>query len=169
MTIIGLAGFAGCGKTSIGNAIPGVHDAFARELKRRAAQAIGIGVDELECRKSEFRPLLVELGRAGRRVDPKRWIIPVIDRVLQCEWVGPGEPTYIIDDVRYSNEAEDIAALGGHVFYIHRPGVGPANDEERNSIAELRRVLQPRVVVNVEGKPELAAAEMLAIVKGCAA
>jgi hypothetical protein len=36
----------------------------------------------------------------------------------------------VFSDVRYPNEADAVRKLGGKVWRVSRPGVGPANDHE---------------------------------------
>jgi hypothetical protein len=45
--------------------------------------------------------------------------------------------SWVITDVRYLNEATWIESLGGRVFWVIRPGHGPANSEEAQSIQEI--------------------------------
>jgi hypothetical protein len=45
--------------------------------------------------------------------------------------------TVVITDVRYPNECERVLAQGGRVYYISRPNVGPANETEAKSIADI--------------------------------
>lgn len=89
------------------------------------------------------RDMLVALGAGCRKVlGPDVWLdalLPYGDsRVvdpLSTVWLRSA-PT-VVSDVRYLNEAERIVDLGGEVWYITRPGVEPANDEEQRSIEQL--------------------------------
>lgn len=80
-------------------------------------------------KKELIRPLLVEYGRAMRMVDNDYWI----KRATKTYVRGCG--CFVITDVRYVNEASWIRSRGGCVLQVVRPGVGPANDEEKNSLA----------------------------------
>jgi len=159
MKLCGLIGFAGSGKTSIAKAMTGwTRLAFADVLKRKAASALGIGVDELEARKGEFRPLLVELGKAGRLIDPMRWVIPVMDRIDNTL------SDTVIDDCRYLNEIEAIRERGGECFFIQRSSVlFAANQEERDSIGAIieSRLWQSIQIIDNETTPADAAAKVL--------
>lgn len=160
MNLIGLIGFSGSGKTTIAKALGMRRLAFADVLKQKAASALGIGTDELEARKAEFRPLLVELGKAGRRIDPMRWVVPVMQRVRDSV------DDVCIDDVRYVNECEAILQRGGRLFCIRRDGVSAANSEEEESIREiLHDTFWRKVYYIYNTTPADAAAAILAAVK----
>lgn len=143
--LIGICGFARSGKDTAAQALIGKgweRKAFADALKADAAMALRGSViachhnppqDEIApwftdpALKETFRPFLVEYGRAMRALYPEYWIERL---ALEIE---PGK-CYIITDVRYANEAAWIRSLGGKVVEIVRPGVGPANNEEKNSM-----------------------------------
>ncbi len=141
--IIGFCGYAQSGKDTA--ALPLIQRgflriAFADALKRRAAKALGITEDYLEHRKHELRPLLVELGRAGRLVDREMWIEAAFDDVVA--------PDIVITDVRYPNEVAEILSRDGRVFFVDRPGKGPANEEEAASINDVMHRYQLPVIHN---------------------
>jgi hypothetical protein len=128
--LIGLAGYAGSGKTSVAEAIARINKypiaSFAAALKAK--------IDPLfppKTPKAVKRPTYVEYGRAMRSIDPQHWIKELASTFLLSE------PSAIIDDVRYANEVAWIKSRGGVVFLIHREGVGPANEEETASFTEM--------------------------------
>lgn len=123
--LIGLGGYAECGKDTIARLIGWRRLAFADELKRRYAASIGVTVEQVERRKKELRPVLVAVGVSARLFDPDFWLQFVEPIII-------AEPTssIIVTDVRYENEAAMIQRHGGTVVWIERDGVGPANDEE---------------------------------------
>lgn len=147
--LIGLSGFARSGKDTAAQGLIAAgweRKAFADALKRDAAMALRGSIiagnfnppqDEPApwftdpSMKETFRPFLVEYGRAMRAIVPGYWI-----ERLALE-LHP-DSCYVITDVRYANEAEWIRKLGGKVVEIVRPGVGPANDEEKNSMAAFK-------------------------------
>ena len=164
MKIIGISGYARSGKDTAAYALthkgPGFYRAgFADALKedllslmRNRAELVAVhahrfpdfrlaipgpeifrdpGVREV------FRPLLVEYGRAMRRLCADYWV-----RRLEVDYILPDRLAHrpierlVITDVRYANEAAMIRSHGGIVVGIARQGVGPANDEEQRSFAE---------------------------------
>ena len=132
--VIGFCGFAFSGKDTAAEPLieRGFQRiAFADPLKARAARALGISVDEVNARKRELRPFLVELGRAGRLLDPDMWVdLAFYDRLIT---------NVVVTDVRYLNEVRTVLDMDGVVVFINRPGANAANDEERESIAEILR------------------------------
>lgn len=131
--MIGLAGYACSGKTSIANALSEAMPeyalgSFAGALKRRVDPLFPLDAD-----KALKRETYVAYGRAMRSIDPDYWI-KALESTLPI-----GAPV-IIDDVRYANEVRWIKECRGIVFLIHRNGIGPANQEERESFAEFPAV-----------------------------
>jgi hypothetical protein len=147
--LIGLAGFARSGKSTIGGILAehGYEQrAFADKLRELAYEVnplIDNGVEAVEWRwmvdskgyehaktayGHEGRDMLVALGAGCRKVlGADVWV----DAVLP---LSPSLRTLtVITDVRYANEALRIKQLGGEVWYVQRFGVGPANDEEYRS------------------------------------
>lgn len=163
MNIIALAGYAGSGKTTIARVLAKMIQprpqilSFAGVLKEKIAEALDVGLDYIDANKPMIRPLLVELGRTGRKVKPTMWI-DYLDAYRNRD------TTTLIDDCRYANEAHYVLGAGGIVVYIIRPGAHPANDEEDTSIAELLRLYDPPYIANVR-TPEIAAAMILELVK----
>ena len=130
--LIGIAGWARSGKDTaamelIRNGFQRV--AFADQLKAELANCFGVTVQQIEAEKALWRPLLVEYGRTWRRMDPGHWI--------KLAASGMPDADVAVTDVRYRNEAEWIWQQGGFVIRIHRTGIDAANDEERDSLAEL--------------------------------
>lgn len=173
--LIGLAGYARVGKDTVGDLL---HDhygyerrAFAdklRELAWRVRPDIGqvvadIGYERAKHALPELRPFLVAVGAGAREILGRDvWLDatlrPPDAQGFHVEWGGPcaqhEQPT-VVTDVRYVNEARRIVDLGGVVVYIARTRVGPANDEEDRTIAELRRLVPHRYLLNVGGLDDL--------------
>jgi hypothetical protein len=131
--LIGLAGYALSGKTSIAQAVARVNKypihSFAAALKAR--------IDPLfpaKTPKSIMRDTYVAYGRAMRYIQADYWI-----KELSLKFVL-SEPSALVDDVRYPNEVDWITSRGGIVFLIQRKGIGPANDEERESFAQMPEI-----------------------------
>lgn len=165
--LILLSGYSRSGKDAIAKHLPGTRLAFADAMKELYCVAAGVAANaaELEADKERHRPRLVEFGRKGREIDPSFWINPVMANICVDDEASK------ITDVRYWNECDAIRRFAEannleiHVFYISRPGIGPANDEEANSIAEIRRLLNLPVIDN-DSTPEAAAAKIMELVKG---
>jgi hypothetical protein len=126
--MIGLAGYAGVGKTSLAAALSEAMPeyglgSFAGALKRRVDPLFPLDAD-----KALKRETYVAYGRAMRSIDPDYWI-KALDATL------PGGAPVIIDDVRYANEVRWIKECRGIVFRIQREGIGPVNQEEAESFA----------------------------------
>lgn len=92
------------------------------------------------------RPFLVAFGDGLRQeVGPDVWTRPVEQAIR----AAPGA-SFVISDCRYANEAALVRALGGVVVEVRRPGVGPANETERASLASF----EPDLVVENDGTLE---------------
>lgn len=154
---LGLCAFAECGKDE---AARGLLDhgwnriGFADALKRDATEAlaaIGVDVDLFgdPVAKKIWRPFLVALGACMRKIQPDHWIRRAII-TLANKRLGY-QDNVVVTDVRYVNEAEWILRGQGHLVYIERPGVGPANDEERDSIAAILASDLPMVTLVNDG------------------
>lgn len=123
--LIALAGYARCGKDTICHALGWQRAAFADALKADIAPVLAkLPAHE----KSQIRPLLVEYGRTARSLDPDYWL-KRIDLPLDGD--------VCVTDCRYLNEANFVIGLGGRVIRVHRKGIGPANDEEARTLAEI--------------------------------
>ena len=55
---------------------------------------------------------------------------PRVKRAAETIYAQREDAIIVLTDVRYDFEVDFIQSLGGRVFYIDRPGVGPANEEE---------------------------------------
>ena len=166
--LVGLCGFARTGKDTVGAYLAERHGyerrAFADKLRELAAAIDPWASDEdfithvrysealashgYEKAKDEFpeiRRFLVALGKGVREVlGQNTWVDAVLPDALPDD-----HPPLVITDVRYPNEAARIRRLGGEVWYVVRRGVGPANDEEDESIGGiLQRGLWDVVLTN---------------------
>lgn len=150
MRIVGLCGYARSGKdtAALGLVSRGwKRAAFADALKKDVFESLSRSYSaehpwavapELPSerwlkdpeRKEAMRPLLVEYGRAMRKISPAHWI-------ARLEKTLDPYGAYVVTDVRYFNEVKWVYDHGGVVFLVDRPGVGPANDEEELSLAEI--------------------------------
>ena len=148
MRLIGLCGYARVGKDEAAKALVELgwtRVAFADMLKDEVCRTFGITPIELSTRKEEWRPLLVEWGRARRRQDPSYWITRAM--AVAVNDLGKG---VVVTDVRYWNEAKYLRGLEGTIVRIHRPGFEAINDEERASVAEIDGAQKILGVVNID-------------------
>ena len=142
--IIGFTGYAGAGKDTAAAALVArgyTRLAFADRLReillavdplipvpgtatfaRLSAVIADRGWQAAKMEIGEVRDLLQRLGTEGGRdvLGPNVWIDATFARITT-------RGRYVVTDVRFDNEAERIRALGGHVYRIVRPGVGPIN------------------------------------------
>lgn len=83
----------------------------------------GLGWEELKSLSPDIRGLMQRMGtEVGRDMFGQDfWVNAAIDSIKDGSKV-------IFADVRFPNEAEAIKNLGGEVWRVLRPGVGPAND-----------------------------------------
>jgi hypothetical protein len=147
--LVGLSGYAGVGKDALQSALGFNRCAFADALKADLAPLLAKLPPHT---KTQIRPLLVEYGRTARRIDPDYWVKRAV--------VPDGDVAFT--DCRYRNETKFILSLGGIIIRVHRPGVGPANEEEERTIAEIDATWKFPSVVN-DGTPADAAGKVLEI------
>lgn len=160
--LIGLVGYAQSGKDTVASFMPDVtRVAFADPLREMMAR-----LNPLVCVRGGWHPykdadyehynvlvrarsyewvkentnardFMVALGAGAREtIDPNVWVKAGKRRIEQA--LDEGRHV-VVTDVRYLNEAMTILVNGGGLVYVDRPGVGPANEEEERSIAELRK------------------------------
>ena len=136
--LIGLCGYARSGKDSVADCMKGFKKlAFATALKREVQRMLDVSsekggsvVDDKD--KAKYRPMLVAWGQIKRSIKPDYWI-----RKLATTYNRICAEDIVITDVRYKNEIDWIHQMNGIVIMIARPGVGPANDEEKRSFGEI--------------------------------
>lgn len=179
--LIGLSGYARAGKDSIGEQLVLHHGysrrAFADKLRdlayeinpeivtQRGVLTYRTIIDTYgyEAAKNQFegiRPMLVAIGAGARKVlGGGVWLdatLPNLHGVALRGWQRNNMPT-AVTDVRYLNEAQRIVQLGGEVWYVDRPGVNAANEEEQRTIAEVLKHVSVRVFCNDGAFNELSA------------
>jgi hypothetical protein len=166
--IIGLAGYSGSGKDTFADLLVEhenfIKVAFADQM-RSALYALNPLIksessDDLFCLKdlvddigwdfakrqfSEVRSLLQKMGtEVGRNIiDEYVWV----DALFKQYKKNP-EVNLVIPDVRFSNEACEIWARGGHVIRVVRPDTHPVNSH----ISEIAFTQQDLIIRN-DGKP----------------
>lgn len=135
--IIGLTGFSKSGKNALAEQLQNYRQcAFADALKQEVTRILlanDLKPDLWGADKEEWRWLLVGWGRMRRAQDRDYWIKQLYLRIASVD-----PDAWIISDLRYTNELAWVQKQGGLVIGISRPGFGPANDEERESIKQIR-------------------------------
>src|SRR5690606_28081170 len=155
--LVGLCGYAGSGKDAVAGILAERYDykrlAFADNVKKLALEidpticdneTFSDGVDvplpwaverdgwDVAKRSPQVRELLQRIGQGVRDIiGEDAWISAAM-------WdYNPHSPNTVITDVRYPNELATIRQMGGVVWWVKRPGIGPANGHaSENSVSE---------------------------------
>lgn len=168
MKIIGLTGVAGSGKDTVAELLAPYNFkrvAFAdplRELLYKLNPAIDeeadpdvgssrlaeivdwFGWDVAKRSYPEIRELLQRLGAGGRDVISSTvWINAAL---LKASGILVEGSNVVVTDVRYPNEIDAVRGYGGEVWRVVRPGTGPVNDHETETLLDKFDV--DRVLVN---------------------
>lgn len=136
--IIGLSGYARSGKDTIAKILVdeygytriGFADAIREFLMGinpilsdgyRLGEIVKLHGWEIAKAQDEVRRLLQETGTVARSLFGESFWVEIL-----LSKIGP-EDKIVIPDVRFSNEANIVQMLGGAVWKVSRPGVGPIN------------------------------------------
>lgn len=144
--IIGIAGYKGSGKDSVGDYLKAKYDftklSFASPIKELTSNMLNIPLDILEGKTQENRdlrecPLHGAYGKTGRQllqvigcamrdhVHEDIWCDMLINKCVK-------DQHYVICDVRFPNEVKAIENSGGFVVAVNRPGyIGDQHQSER--------------------------------------
>lgn len=102
-----------------------------------------------EAFKVEHRDILVTLGRFARSLDKDVFANALCDKAIETDTFH-----IVVTDCRYANEVKVVNAnLGKLCGYsiihirIETEGVGPANEEERQSFEEMDRETPPDYII----------------------
>lgn len=165
-TIIGLAGRARSGKTTVARQLcaKGFHElAFADPIVDALTMIFDVPSEYRTSKKEHslpgfnfsYRKATQTLGTDwGRRMlDPDLWIQVLANRI---QMVADDSDCIVISDVRFENEAQWIRSQGGEVWHIVRPGFdgGVREHASENGIEILQG---EKVLVNDKGLEELCA------------
>lgn len=150
--IIGLAGYAGVGKDTVGDILITEHNyrrvAFADKVRSMIydinPQVGGIPLQDLVNENGwsvakaipEVRRLLQDTGLAGRHLlGDDIWIWEALGEAVytapnlnQDGGIGKIVEKIVVTDVRFENEANFIKEFGGQIWQIVKEGVKPIND-----------------------------------------
>jgi hypothetical protein len=160
--------------------------AFADPVKRVAMDVYGLSWEqcygdgpEKEAVEPRWglspRKIMQLLGtEVGRSIHPDTWVKHTLSNI-QCaeegrgfrwrndrtrefvhQWTAPPEG-WVITDVRFPNEAEAIWEVGGEVWKVVRPSLGPPEDEHPSETS-VDLVIEDRTLTNNGTLEELARA-----------
>ena len=163
--IIGLTGHKGAGKNlaadSICSQLTGwKQDAFARPLKDVCATIFGLTSAEMNDPLLKEVPLeryphqspRVIMQKLGTEAIRAHWKDAWIE-ALKCRVRGTGN--YVITDVRFQNEADLLAEIGGRIIRVVRPSlVTQATTDLHPSETVLESLHADKVIYN-DGSQEL--------------
>ena len=154
--LLGLCGYAGCGKDTAAQVLLEEWNfqrvAFADPIKKALLALdplVPAESGEGTVRLSEFatgrswsevnefpevRRLMQVLGtEVGRNLfDPDLWVRLAADKLAGTQSVG----STVVTDVRFPNEARLIKSHGGHLVRITRPEFGPVNEHVSDRASE---------------------------------
>lgn len=136
--IIGLMGYAGSGKDEVAKILVNKFNferrAFADKIRdilyemnpMTGGEPLQIRVDSDGWDKAkqhpEVRRLLQKLGVSARtHIGENVWVNSALFKLF-------ANNLYVISDVRFENEVNAIKIIGGEIWRIERPGVGPVNN-----------------------------------------
>ena len=156
--IIGVSGYSGCGKDTVGTILQQIDrdshweiKKWAGKLKQVAELLTGIPVEKFEDQEFKktnlgkqwndrinnpmsVRDFLQKLGTEGLRdgLHTNTWVNALMAdyKCVPADRAPNGWdcPNWIITDTRFPNEAQAIKDAGGIIIRVTRPGIGPVND-----------------------------------------
>lgn len=138
--LIGLIGCTGAGRSSVGDALVrcGYRRVAFSDKVRELASRLG------RCRPSGERTPVADvacLREAAQAVlGEDVWLdacLPRVSTPFGRASISPEEPVVVVDVVS-ANEERRIRNLGGVIWRVVRPGVGPADEAEARRLAALR-------------------------------
>ena len=163
--IVGISGLKTSGKTTLAKYLEREHGfqrlAFAGNLKKAAAIIFRLSHDQLydqglkekvdERWDMAPRKILELLGaEIGRQIDDRVWIKSVMLSIEDSD-----HDRFVIEDCRFTNEADAIRASGGRVLGIQRPGLLPSMHPSETEMWENWSDMIDTTVVNSSTKEEL--------------
>lgn len=159
--VIGLCGGIGSGKSTVARYLAVKHDfhqsSFAAKLKAICADVFApLGVKDSHffgSQADKAEPIEKLGGVTGRRilelVGTEGFRAAYAD-VWVRYWAATLEPgNYVVEDVRYPNEAQIIRELGGKIWRIEREE-GPKEERTGHASDEEWRRIQPDAVIKAK-------------------
>jgi hypothetical protein len=136
--VIGFIGYATSGKDFLSSSLTGaVAVRFSASLKHIAASYLGVSLGELEACKKQLRPFLVALGQGARYALPQIWSMLVAQQIAKLN-----ADLIVVPDVRDVGDVSCLLSLADQfdvrLVLVESFGVGPANQTEKRTIAEIR-------------------------------
>jgi hypothetical protein len=113
-------------------------DGLREEVRAECLEEFGIDPHtEVPEEKEKIRPILIRTAVERRKENPNYWA----DLLFSTKM--PYSGIVAITDLRYLNEKEKVEQQETpyHFIWIHRPGFGPANYEERKNTKPLGAAL----------------------------
>ena len=154
--VIAISGKAGSGKTTVAGYIQqwakdeyceGRLYSIAWKLKEIATEVFKWNGEKGQGdKKDSGRNLLINIGNAFRDIRPNVWIDFLIQRIRQEQPMTNRDFShvfYIIDDLRFQNEADKLReAFGDAVVFIRleRPGIQEIQDVTENDLDAAKKV-----------------------------
>lgn len=122
VNIIGLSGKSGSGKSTVAKQVAARHNnvrvvSFADALRYEVADEFQDLDVYTKPTPPHVRALLIAWGCARRAIDPMYWV-KWLEHTLELDTTHTEPGVYIIDDVRFLNEAQWIHAHGGKVLRV---------------------------------------------------
>lgn len=137
--IIGFSGLAGSGKTTVAQAFADTHGytriSFAEPLKQMLAVLVPADAEKTEARPelcgNTVRYALQSLGTEwGRKmIGDTIWTDALLRRLTPND-------KFVIDDVRFPNEAQILIDCGVTIVRIHRHGVAAMDHDSERGIPD---------------------------------
>lgn len=141
--LIGLSGKSRCGKSTAAKYMVDHYGftrvSFAKALKEKVKadfyltqeQVYGDSKDVIDPRyQATPRDILIDIGNLYRKFDKDYWV------KLALRDINPEIKDYVIDDLRFTNEAVRIVSIGGWVVRISRPGVSAISAANAADVSE---------------------------------
>jgi hypothetical protein len=130
-------------KTSFANSLKSAANEYLKSTDQLNSQA---GVDFFDEQfKATNREVLVALGRMSRSLNQNIFAELTANRIARRDFWNTRDQVVVVPDWRYLNElkvlTDILTPLGWRVLTVRvdTQGVEPANDEELQSLAEIRR------------------------------
>ena len=138
--IIGLNGYAKSGKDEVAQHIQALSQTFlikkfSGKLKYIASILTGIEPDRFEDQVFKSR-VMPGWDMTAREILQKLGTEAIRDNLHEAAWVNAlfseytEDSNWIVTDVRFQNEAQEIKKHGGVIVRVNRTGFGPVNNHE---------------------------------------